>query len=339
MRDILSDIESWRAEGRPVAVATVVETWGSAPRPAGGKMALTADGRIAGSVSGGCVENAVVEAGRKTLESGKPQLLHYGVSDDTAWTVGLACGGSLDVFVERLDPALFAPVGDALRTETPVAVATVIRGPEGELGRKLAVFEDGRVVGSIDDAALSEARSALAAGGSRRIPSDNPSREIFVDVLRPSPRLIIVGGVHIAVALVTLAKALGFRTILVDPREAFGNAKRFPHADEIVNDWPDAALRRLAPDSSTAVAVLTHDPKLDDPALLAALPGRAFYVGALGSKRTQEKRRTRLTEAGLAPDALARLHGPIGLPLGGRSPEEIAIAILAEIVATRNRAA
>ena len=336
MRDILSDIEGWRSEGRPIAIATVVETWGSAPRPAGGKMALTADGRIAGSVSGGCVENAVVEAGKKTLSSGKPQLLHYGVSDDTAWSVGLACGGSLDVFVERLDPALFDPVGAALRAEKPVAIATVIRGPEGDLGRKLAVFEDGTVAGGIDAAALAEARAALASGASHRIPSGD--REIFVDVLRSSPRLVIVGGVHIAVALVTLAKTLGFRTILVDPREAFGNAKRFPHADEIVNDWPDAALQRLAPDGSTAIAVLTHDPKLDDPALLAALPGRAFYVGALGSKRTQEKRRARLQEAGLAADALARLHGPIGLPLGGRSPEEIAVAILAEIVATRNGA-
>jgi len=336
VRDILSDIEGWRSEGRPIAIATVVETWGSAPRPAGGKMALTADGRIAGSVSGGCVENAVVEAGKKTLSSGTPQLLHYGVSDDTAWSVGLACGGSLDVFVERLDPALFEPVGAALRAQKPVAIATIIRGPEGDLGRKLAVFEDGTVAGAIDDAVLAEARAALASGASRRIPSEE--REIFVDVLRPSPRLVIVGGVHIAVALVTLAKTLGFRTILVDPRETFGNAKRFPHADEIVNDWPDAALQRLAPDSSTAVAVLTHDPKLDDPALLAALPSRAFYVGALGSKRTQEKRRARLVETGVAPDVLARLHGPIGLPLGGRSPEEIAVAILAEIVATRNGA-
>ena len=299
-------------------------------------MALTADGRIAGSVSGGCVENAVVEAGKKTLSSGKPQLLHYGVSDDTAWSVGLACGGSLDVFVERLDPALFEPVGAALRAQKPVAIATIIRGPEGDLGRKLAVFEDGTVAGAIDDAVLAEARAALASGASRRNPSGD--REIFVDVLRSSPRLVIVGGVHIAVALVTLAKTLGFRTILVDPRETFGNAKRFPHADEIVNDWPDAALRRLAPDASTAIAVLTHDPKLDDPALLAALPGRAFYVGALGSKRTQEKRRQRLQEAGIAPDILARLHGPIGLPLGGRSPEEIAVAILAEIVAARNGA-
>ena len=336
MRDILSDVERWKAEDRPIAIATVVETWGSAPRPAGGKLGLTADGRIAGSVSGGCVENAVVEAGRKTLSSGTPQLLHYGVSDDTAWSVGLACGGSLDVFVERLDPEIFAAVADALHRQKPVAVATVIRGPAGTFGKKLALLEDGSVLGGIDEAALAETRSALAAGSSRRVAAGD--REIFVDVLLPAPRLVIVGGVHIAVTLVTLAKTLGFRTILVDPREAFGNAKRFPHADEIVNDWPDKALERVAPDGSTAVAVLTHDPKLDDPALLTALRGRAFYVGALGSRRTQEKRRARLTEAGLPADALARLHAPIGLPLGGRSPEEIAIAILAEIVAAKNGA-
>ena len=334
MRDVLPDIERWRAEGRPIALATVVETWGSAPRPAGGKMALTADGRIAGSVSGGCVENAVVEAGKKTLSNGAPQLLHYGVSDDAAWSVGLACGGSLDIFVERLDPAFFEPVEGALRREKPVAVATVIRGPEGETGRKLALFDDGSVRGSIDEAALAEARAALSAGATRRVRTE--ARELFVDVLLPAPRLVIVGGVHIAVALVSLANTLGYRTILVDPREAFGNPKRFPHAHEIVNDWPDRALERLAPDALTAIAVLTHDPKLDDPALLAALPGRAFYVGALGSKRTQEKRRERLREAGLADAALARLHGPIGLPLGGRSPEEIALAIMAQIVETRN---
>jgi len=337
VRDILPDLERWHGESRPIALATVVETWGSAPRPPGGKMAATADGRIAGSVSGGCVENAVVEAGKKTLASGKAQLLHFGVSDDTAWSVGLACGGSLDVFVEKLDPSFFAVVREALAAQKSVTVATVIGGPEAEIGRKLALVEDGTAVGAIDDAAAAEARAALSARASRRVRSGE--RELFVDVLLPAPRLIVVGGVHIAVALVTLAKALGFRTILVDPRESFGNAKRFPHADEIVNEWPDKALERLSPDASAAVAVLTHDPKLDDPALLAALPGRAFYVGALGSKRTQEKRRSRLLASGLPEAALARLHGPIGLPLGGRSPEEIALAILAQIVETRNAAA
>jgi xanthine dehydrogenase accessory factor len=334
VRDILSDIEGWSAEGRPIAIATVVETWGSAPRPAGGKMALTADGRIAGSVSGGCVENAVVEAGKKTLSSGTPQLLHYGVSDDTAWSVGLACGGSLDVYVERLDPGLFAPVDEALRREKPVAVATVIRGPEGELGKKLALFEDGSVRGGIDEAALAEARAALSEGASRRVQTE--AREIFVDVLLPAPRLVVVGGVHIAVALVSLAKTLGFRTILVDPREAFGNPKRFPHADEIVSEWPDRALEKIGVNSSTAIAVLTHDPKLDDPALTVALRSPAFYVGALGSRRTQDKRTARLLAQGMSAADLSRLYAPIGLDLGGRSPEEIALAIMAQIVAARN---
>ncbi len=335
MRDILGDIERWQREGRPIALATVVETWGSAPRPAGAKMALTADGAIAGSVSGGCVESDVVEAGRKTLASGQPQLLHYGVSDDKAWSVGLACGGALDVYVERLDAATFAPVHTALRAQTPVAVATVIQGAAAEVGRKIVLFEDGRSTGAIDAAAFDATRDALSEGSSRRVRTD--SREIFVDVLLPAPRLVIVGGVHIAIALVTLARALGYRIILVDPRVAFANAERFPHADEIVNDWPGAALARIAPDGSTAIAVLTHDPKLDDPALTAALRSRAFYVGALGSQRTQEARRARLREAGLTDAELARLHGPIGLRLGGRSPEEIAIAILGEIVQTRNR--
>jgi xanthine dehydrogenase accessory factor len=197
------------------------------------------------------------------------------------------------------------------------------------------LFEDGIVTGGIDELALGQARAALSEGASRRVKTD--ARELFVDVLLPAPRLVIVGGVHIAIALVSLAKTLGFRTILVDPREAFGNAKRFPNADEILNDWPEEALAKIAPDGSTAIAVLTHDPKLDDPALLSALRSRAFYVGALGSRRTQEKRQARLREAGLTDEFLSRLYAPSGRPIGGRSPEEIAIAILAQIVAARNR--
>ena len=335
MRDVLAEIDRWRTEGRPVALATVVETWGSAPRVAGGKMALTSDGRICGSVSGGCVENAVVEAGVRTLATGKPELLRFGVSDDTAWSVGLACGGSIEVFVEPLSEETFGPVRDALLGERPAAIATVIRGAEGRLGRKLAVFDDGRSVGAIDGLALDAARAALADGRSRRVPAGDG--EIFVDVLLPSPRLVVVGGVHIAVALVALAKTLGFRTILVDPREAFGNAKRFPHADQIVSAWPDRALSEIGVNASTAVAVLTHDPKLDDPAITAALASSAFYVGALGGSRTQEKRRARLLAAGVSEEALSRLYAPIGLDLGGRAPEEIALSVMAQIVAARNK--
>lgn len=335
MRDVLDDIERWRAEKRPVALATVVATWGSAPRTIGGKMALSTDGRIAGSVSGGCVENAVVEAGLEVLASGRPRLLKFGVSDDTAWSVGLACGGAIEVFVEPLSEETYGPMRDALRGERPAAVATVLRGAEAEVGRKLAVFSDGSVVGAINPLSLEAARSALAEGRSRRV--EIGEGEIFVDVLLPSPRLIVVGGVHIAVALVALAKTLGFRTILVDPREAFGNAKRFPHADEIISAWPAEALARIAPNAGTAVAVLTHDPKLDDPAIIAALASPAFYVGALGSARTQEKRHARLAAAGVDEAALSRLYAPIGLDLGGRSPEEIALAVMAQIVAARNR--
>jgi xanthine dehydrogenase accessory factor len=334
MRDVLTDIERWQAESAAIALATVVETWGSAPRAAGGKMALTADGRIAGSVSGGCVENAVIEAGTEVLRSGKARLLHFGVSNDEAWSVGLACGGAIDVFVEPLSTVLFASLRDALRAQRPAATATLIRGPEGKVGAKLAVFADGTTAGAIDGAALAAARAALSGGPAGRIALGDS--EIFVDVLLPSPRLIIIGGVHIAIPLVTFARALGFRAILVDPRESFGNVQRFPHADEILSEWPDRALAALAPDVSTAIAVLTHDPKLDDPALVAALRSPAFYVGALGSRRTQEKRRARLLDAGMTEAELARLHAPIGLELGGRSPEEIAVAVVAQMVAARN---
>ena len=334
MRDVLPDIERWRAEGRPVALATVVATWGSAPRTVGGKMAVAADGRIVGSVSGGCVEGAVVEAASEVLTTGKARLLKFGVSDDTAWSVGLACGGAIEVLVEPLPEAIYGAVRDAVRAEQPAAVATVIRGAESEVGRKLALLSDGSVVGGIDAPSLEAARAALAEGRSRRVPIGD--RELFVDVTLPSPRLVVVGGVHVAVALVALAKILGFRTILVDPREAFGNAKRFPHADEILTAWPDQALAKIAPNAGTAVAVLAHDPKLDDPAILAALASPAFYVGALGSSRTQEKRRVRLLAAGASEEALSRLYAPIGLDLGGRAPEEIALAIMAQIVAARN---
>jgi xanthine dehydrogenase accessory factor len=321
MRDVLPDIERWRAEAAPIALATVVETWGSAPRTVGSKMAVTADRRISGSVSGGCVENAVIEAAVEVLASGQARLLHFGVSTDTAWGVGLACGGTIDVFVEPLRLAVFEPLRDALHGERSAASATLIRGPEDRVGQKLAVLADGATAGAIDGAALAATQAALAGGPAGRIALGDS--EIFVEVLLPSPRLIF-------------AKALGFRAILVDPRESFANPERFPHADEILSEWPDRALAKLAPNASTAIAVLTHDPKLDDPALIAALRSPAFYVGALGSRRTHEKRRERLLAGGMTEPELARLHAPIGLDLGGRSPEEIALSVVAQIVGVRS---
>ena len=344
MRDILDEVERWRESGERVAIATVIQTWGSAPRPAGSAMALTAGGKIAGSVSGGCVEGAVVESGLRCLSTGRPERLRFGVSDETAWSVGLSCGGKIEVFVEPLRGETFDSIGSAIREGRRSAVATVIGGTEGNLGRRLLVSDDGTTTGSLgedlDAALVADIREALAGGAARRLePTSERPAEIFIDVLQPPPRLIVVGGVHIAIPLVAMAKTLGYRTVVIDPREAFGNSERFPDVDRIVSAWPDRALEEIGIDSATAVAVLTHDPKLDDPALASALRSPAFYVGALGSRRTQEKRRQRLIEAGLDEETLARLHAPIGLPIGGRSPGEIALSIMAQIVAARNKTA
>jgi xanthine dehydrogenase accessory factor len=321
-----------------VAVGTVVATWGSAPRAVGSCMAVSDDGGLAGSVSGGCVETAVIEASREILKGAPPRLLRFGVADETAWAVGLACGGRIEVFVEALDPLVFASLRGAAQRNEPLAIATVIDGPAQDLGRHAVLDARGAFSGSLEGGGRASAQAALgealAAGRSARVPV--AGGELFIEVLRPLPTLIVVGGVHIAVALVTLARTLGFRTVVVDPRPAFANPERFPHADRIESSWPDEALAGIGLTSSTAVAVLTHDPKLDDPALRAALPSAAFYVGALGSRNTQAKRRERLLEAGLAEKDVDRLRAPIGLDLGGRSPEEIALSVMAEVVAARH---
>lgn len=334
MRELIADIDRWRANGERVALATVVSTWGSAPRRPGAKMAVSAGG-LSGSVSGGCIEGAVAQEARAALMDGQPRLLHFGVSDETAWSVGLACGGQVEVYVSVLDEALYEATRDALLSDRAAVGATVVAGEP--FGRS-ALFTPGEpTVGSLgaaESAAHEAALAALRDGQCQKAVLGDA--EVFVEPLLPPPTLVIVGGVHIAVTLVSLARPLGYRAVVVDPRSAFGNAARFGHADRLVDAWPDDALRSIGLSASTAVAVLSHDPKLDDPALLVALRSDAFYVGALGSTRTQEKRRARLAEAGLNEAELARLHGPIGLPLGGRTPEEIALAVMAEIVAARN---
>jgi xanthine dehydrogenase accessory factor len=341
MRDILPDLEKWRAEDQSIALATVIQTWGSSPRRAGAKMALTPEGKITGSVSGGCVEGAVFEAGVDVLKSNRPQLLHFGVADETAWEVGLACGGSIDIFVKPLDTEFFQALRSVLVNEQPAVVLTVVRGPDEIVGREILVSEDGSVIGSIneelEEKALDLAREALAQGESRRVMLGD-DLEVFLEVTLPPPTLIAVGGVHITIALMTLAKTLGYRTVVVDPRSAFGNEARFPYVDQLIQAWPEDAFQQVPITRSTAIAMLTHDPKLDDPALKIALPSPAFYVGALGSKTTQTKRRQRLLEDGLTEEQLNRLHGPIGLKIGAATPEEIAMSIMAEIVAARNNA-
>jgi len=341
MKDILTDLDRWHAAGEAIALATVIQTWGSSPRRVGAKMAFTASGQMCGSVSGGCVEGAVYETGLSVIKTGKPQLLHFGVTNETAWEVGLACGGSIDIFVQRLDPGWFDVIRSIIQADRSSAVVTVIRGPIDLLGRELIVAEDGTISGAIDPEidreVLAAAQDVLCDGQSQRhvIAATEPI-EIFLDVIAPSPEIITVGGVHIAIALTQIAKVMGYRTTVIDPRGVFGTDARFPQVDRLIQAWPDEALAQINLSCLSAVVMLTHDPKLDDPALKIALPSNAFYVGALGSRVTQEQRRQRLLAAGISETNLAKLHAPIGIDLGGQTPEEIALAIMAEIVALRN---
>jgi len=342
MRDVVDTIEEWQGQGQPVALATVVQTWGSSPRQAGAKMALTPAGQMTGSVRGGCVEGAVYEEGVAALQTGAARLLHFGVADETAWEVGLACGGRIDVFVQPLPRDFFEAERKALQDNVPFAVVTVVKGPPELLGKAVLAGENGLWWGSLSAAlnplAAETATAALATGASQRA-ALGEGVEAFVEVVLPPPTLIAVGGVHITIALVALAKVLGYTTIVVDPRKYFGNQERFPHVDKLVQAWPDEALADIPLTRGTAVAMLTHDPKLDDPALKLVLPSPAFYVGALGSRNTQAKRRQRLLDEGLKPAEIDRLKGPIGLELNAHTPEEIALSIMAQIVAERNKTA
>lgn len=335
MRDILPDLDRWRAENKSIALATVIQTWGSSPRRAGAKMAITPDGGISGSVSGGCVEGAVFEEGVAVLKSNRPKLLHFGVADETAWEVGLACGGSIDIFVKPLDAEFFKSLRSVWAEERTAVSVTVVRGPDELLGREILIGEDGSVTGSLsgelNNAALRLAKEILAQGETRRAMLTE-GVDVFVELILPPPTLIAVGGVHITVALMSLAKTLGYRTVVVDPRSAFGNEERFPNVDRLIALWPDEAFRQIQITRSTAVAMLTHDPKLDDPALKIALNSPAFYVGALGSRTTNEKRRKRLLSDGMTESQLSRLHAPIGLDIGAQTPEEIALAVMSEVV-------
>lgn len=343
MDDILSSLELWLQRDEQIAVATVVDTWGSAPRPIGSKMATTLSGRISGSVSAGCVENAVLEESKAVIKSGKPRLLSFGVADDQAFEVGLACGGTIKVFVEPFEAlrGTYDAIKRHIAAREPMAVVSVVEGPDEWINRKLIVLTGGHSEGDLvlpsvlhnRAVALALERLAQGVGG---VGTLDEGVTLFVDVYPPVPRLIIVGAVHIADPLVTMANLAGFDTIIVDPRGAFNTRERFPHATMLIKEWPRKALAAMSLDRWAYVVVLTHDPKLDDPALQAALTSDARYVGALGSRRTNALRMERLRQAGLSEDQLARLHAPVGLDLGGRTPAEIALSIMAEIVRVKN---
>ena len=263
------------------------------------------------------------------------------MTDETAWDVGLACGGTIEVFVERLDTAVYHFLHDLINRDRAGASMTIIRGPEEKMGCKLTVDGDGRSLGTLGGDLDEQARSVVKTAPSQlmahpqRLPLTNDI-ELFVDVVRPVPQLVMVGGVHIAVALTTMAKTLGYSTVVVDPRRAFGSQDRFPHADRLIQAWPDKAFAEIDLTPETAVAMLTHDPKIDDPALKVVLNSPAFYVGALGSSKTQAKRQQRLRGMGFDDAVIQRIHGPIGLDIDAQTPEEIALSIMAEIVRARH---
>ncbi len=342
MREVFAEIETWRKEGKSVAIATNVKKDGVLLRPLGAKMAMTTAQDIAGSVTGGCIEGAVYEEAQAVIKSGAPKFLHYGVtSKETPWEVGLSCGGSLDVFVESLDSpqwrALYPMLKTCLDENRLAAVATVITG-DG-LGNKILVWSDGQTLGSLGSTVL-DADVVNWARKQMRVQETGwrsfGAVDVFVDILSPPSRMIVIGAVHIAIPLVTLAKTLGYHTIVVDPREAFATHERFPHVDELITEWPSDALEKLRPDESTYIAVISHDEKLDNPALKVALATPARYVGVLGTRKNLGQRFAALRELGVTDEQLARLHAPIGMRLGAVSPEEIALSILAAMVATKH---
>lgn len=314
----------WHREGG-AALATVIRTWGSAPRPAGSQLAVARDGEMAGSVSGGCVEGAVVAEALEALDDGTPRVLEFGVSDEDAFAVGLACGGRIEVLVE------------------PVGTGKGI--PERFLGELAEARGGKRAVAQLTNTATWERRISdgsaageLEAAVRGRLRGDRSGREgdWFACIHNPPLRMIVVGGSHIAQPLTEMAALAGYECVVADPRDAFASPSRFPGV-RIVRDWPDEAVRAEAPDSRTAVVTLTHDPKLDDPAIGAALESDAFYLGCLGSTRTHAKRVERLAAAGIGSSEIAKIHAPVGLDLGAQSPAEIAVAILAEITARLRR--
>ena len=342
MRRILDRLDSWRQSNEEIAIATVVNTWGSAPRPVGSKMIVARGGGIAGSVSGGCVEGAVVEESRGVMNSREPRLLTFGVSDEDAWGVGLVCGGTIQVFVEpsaALD-AVYESFKQHLEARSPIALINVMNGAPEHLNRKLIVLADGRAEGDLDfpgqAETLSDAALELLAKETSGVLELEDGSSLFIEVYPPPPRLVVIGAVHIAQSLLSIAKIAGFDTIVVDPRTAFATGERFPHATQLVQEWPQRALPKLRLDRSAYIAVLTHDPKLDDPALQIALRSDVSYVGALGSRRTNRDRVERLRESGLSEEQISRLHAPIGFDIDARSPGEIAVSIMAEIIQVRN---
>ena len=303
--DIFTPLSVWLKENRKVALATVISTWGSSPRPLGGQMAIDSNGRIIGSVTGGCIEGAVITEGINSINDRNLRIKDYGISNDMAWEVGLACGGELKVLIQPLN----------LQDEIVYSIVENIKN------RKLTKLKINCSTG------FRQIDNSLA----NQISTYDKINEEFIHVIDPKPRLFIVGAVHIAQALTSLAKIADFEVILIDPRDHFATKERFPNC-QIINEWPDTALSNFIFDKGTHLVTLTHDPKIDDPALIYTLKKDIGYIGSLGSKKTHNKRCERLIDNGFNNNDLSRIHGPIGLNIKAKTPAEIAISIMAEII-------
>ena len=303
--DILTPMCVWLKEKRKVALATVISTWGSAPRPVGGQMAIDSNGEIIGSVSGGCIEGAVINEGINSINDGKLRIKDYGISNDMAWEVGLACGGELKILIQPLnleDEIVYSIVENIKNREPTKLIINCLTGSR-----------------HIDNSIINQ------------ISSYDKIKEEFIHVIDPKPRLFIVGAVHIAQALISLAKTADFEIILIDPRDHFATKDRFPNC-KIINEWPDTALSNFILDKATHLVTLTHDPKIDDPALIYTLKKDIGYIGSLGSKKTHNKRCERLIDIGFSQNDINKIHGPIGLNIKAKTPAEIAVSIMAEII-------
>jgi len=308
--DILTPMSVWLKENRKVSLATVISTWGSSPRPVGGQMAIDSNGEIIGSVSGGCIEGAVITEGINSINDGKTRVKDYGISNNMAWEVGLACGGELKVLIQPLD----------IQDKIVFSIVDNIKNREA-VKLRIDCSNGLRII----DNTLTNQTSLY----------DKEKNE-FIHIIDPKPRLFVVGAVHIAQALISLAAITDFEIILIDPREHFATEKRFPNC-KILTEWPDIALSRFNLDKSTHLVTLTHDPKIDDPALIYSLKKNIGYIGSLGSKKTHQKRCERLTSLGFSDNDINKIHAPIGLDIKGKTPAEIAVSIIAEIISFRRK--
>ena len=303
--DILTPTSIWLKQKRRIALATVISTWGSSPRPIGGQMAIDENGEVIGSVSGGCIEGAVISEGINALKDGKSRLKDYGISNNLAWEVGLACGGELKIFIQPLneeDKIVYSIVNSIKKREIvklKINCLTGHRKIDNTIDNQISYFDE--------------------------------SKNEFIHIIEPKPRLFIIGAVHIAQALVLLAEIADYETILIDPRDHFATKDRFPNC-KIINEWPDEALSRFHLDKSSHLVTLTHDPKIDDLALIYCMKKNFGYIGSLGSKKTHSKRCERLLEKGFNNEELSKIHAPIGLDIKAKTPAEIATSTLAEII-------